>query len=322
MDNRTLFAAGIAVVLAAVALGFVVKGTTTPATTTPTAIDVPAAGEHPAAATSASSATPPPKAGVGDRHPPDGPMSVTTYTTSPTGLQFADISEGTGPMPTAGSIVSVEYSGWLKSTGKLFDSSYNSRGPIDFVIGAGQVIPGWDEGVMSMKKGGKRQLVIPPDLGYGVAGFPPVIPGGSTLVFDVELVDIKPPRPPGPAVAQKVADSDLVTTASGLKYHDFVVGTGAQPQAGQMVSVDYTGWLTDGTKFDSSFDHKPSAPIQFPIGQHHVIPGWDEGVMSMKVGGKRQLVIPSDLAYGDKGRPPRIPPKSTLVFEVELVGVQ
>jgi FKBP-type peptidyl-prolyl cis-trans isomerase len=112
----------------------------------------------------------------------------------------------------------------------------------------------------------------------------------------------------------------VTTTASGLKYEDLVAGTGASPKAGQTCSVHYTGWLTNGNKFDSSRDR--GQPFTFPIGQGAVIKGWDEGVMGMKVGGKRKLMVPPDLAYGAQGFPPVIPPNSELVFEVELLGVQ
>jgi len=112
----------------------------------------------------------------------------------------------------------------------------------------------------------------------------------------------------------------LVTTASGLQYEDITVGTGPTPQSGQQVTVDYTGTLADGTKFDSSLDR--GQPFSFIIGQGNVIKGWDEGVMSMKVGGKRKLIIPADLAYGDSGAGGKIPPGATLTFIVELHGVQ
>ena len=115
-------------------------------------------------------------------------------------------------------------------------------------------------------------------------------------------------------------DKNEVTTPSGLKYIDEVVGTGPSPQKGEQVTVHYVGTLEDGKKFDSSRDR--NQPLVFTIGVGQVIKGWDEGVMSMKVGGKRKLIIPPDLGYGSRGAPPAIPPNSTLIFEVELLGVK
>lgn len=110
-----------------------------------------------------------------------------------------------------------------------------------------------------------------------------------------------------------------VMTESGLKYVDVKVGDGESPEVGQLVTVHYTGWLEDGTKFDSSVDKK--RPLEFTIGTGRVIRGWDEGVMTMKVGGKRKLTIPPKLGYGSRGIGP-IPPNATLIFEVELLAVR
>lgn len=111
-----------------------------------------------------------------------------------------------------------------------------------------------------------------------------------------------------------------ITTPSGLKYIDQVVGTGEVAVAGKTANVHYTGWLENGKKFDSSVDR--GQPFSFPLGAGRVIKGWDEGVQGMKVGGKRKLTIPSDLGYGSRGAGGVIPPNATLIFDVELLGVR
>lgn len=116
------------------------------------------------------------------------------------------------------------------------------------------------------------------------------------------------------------ASGQEVTLPSGLKYVDEVVGDGPSPTPGQRVTVNYRGTLENGTEFDSSYSR--NQPFEFPIGEHKVINGWDEGVMTMKVGGKRKLIIPPDLGYGPRGMPPKIPGNSTLIFEVQLLGVK
>ncbi|MFL5401517.1 MAG: FKBP-type peptidyl-prolyl cis-trans isomerase [Gemmatimonadales bacterium] len=121
-----------------------------------------------------------------------------------------------------------------------------------------------------------------------------------------------------PALA--VDTAAMTRTPSGLRYQDIAVGGGKEATAGHAVSVHYTGWLPNGEKFDSSRDR--NQPFDFNLGAGQVIAGWDEGVAGMKVGGKRKLVIPPDLAYGTAGAPPDIPPGATLVFEVELVNVR
>ena len=111
-----------------------------------------------------------------------------------------------------------------------------------------------------------------------------------------------------------------IETGSGLKYIEIEPGTGDSPEPGETVVVHYTGWLEDGTKFDSSVDR--GQPFSFPIGTGRVIAGWDEGLATIQVGGKRRLIIPPDLAYGPAGRPPTIPASATLIFDVELLEVR
>ncbi len=249
---------------------------------------------------------------------PKAPAEVADadYKSTDEGLKYYDFEEGSGDTPASGQLVTVQYTGWL-TDGTKFDSSLDRAEPFTFALGKGQVIPGWDEGVATMKVGGKRQLLIPADLAYGEQGAGGVIPPNASLIFEVELLDIQPGAPESPT---KVDEKDYTTTDSGLKYYDFEEGTGDSPNPGDMVSVHYTGWLEDGTKFDSSLDR--GAPFRFPVGMGQVIPGWDEGVATMKVGGKRQLLIPPELGYGEKGAGDAIPPNATLIFEVELLDIQ
>lgn len=252
---------------------------------------------------------------IGGKNQATGENAVTTAS----GLKYVVIKEGTGAMPKPGDLVKVHYTGTLQD-GTKFDSSYDRGEPIQFVLGRGQVIPGWDEGIGLMKVGGKSKLIIPPNLAYGEKGAGGVIPPNATLNFDVELVAAEPGPPPPPEAPTKVNEADYTTTKSGLKYYDLKEGSGDSPKKGQMATVHYTGWLEDGKMFDSSLTR--GQPFSFPVGAGQVIPGWDEGVASMKVGGKRQLKIPANLAYGEQGAGGVIPPNATLIFEVELLGVK
>lgn len=241
-----------------------------------------------------------------------GQSTSSTGTTPPvTKLQITDTKVGTGAEVKAGDNVTVNYTGWLYVDGKkttAFDSStdpsFNHVEPATFQVGVGQLIKGWDQGIVGMKVGGTRTLIVPPSLGYGVQGQSPTIPGNATLYFEVTLIDI--PK---------------------LQIADTKVGAGAAVKSGDTITVNYTGWLyVDGkktTKFDSSIDpaFKHVKPFQTEIGAGKVIVGWDQGLVGMKVGGTRTLIIPPSLAYGVQGQPPSIPANATLYFEITLVSI-
>jgi len=246
-----------------------------------------------------------------------------------------------------GHAILVHYTGWLydpsKPDGKgaQFDSSAQSPTPLGFILGAGRVIKGWEQGIPGMKIKGKRTLIIPPALAYG-ANERPKIPANSTLMFDVELVDIigggpagaapaqataaPPPAPVVPPTSLKAGDP-LPAAPTALTYIDQTVGEGVIAEAGQTVSVHYTGWLYNsnlpggkGNKFDSSVDR--GQPFRFPLGGGRVIKGWDQGVAGMKPKGKRTLIIPAEFGYGARGAGNGlIPPGATLIFDVELLEI-
>jgi peptidylprolyl isomerase len=230
--------------------------------------------------------------GCGEPADPDEAKATVT----PSGLKYFDVKVGDGKEARAGSIVEVHYVGKLRD-GRKFDSSRDKGKPFSFLLGAGRVIKGWDEGVIGMKVGGRRKLYIPPGLGYGASGAGDLIPPHSDLLFDVELLDVKSP----------------------VEIEDLKVGEGPEAKSGDMVEVHYTGWLRDGRQFDSSRDR--GEPFSFPLGAGKVIKGWDVGVAGMKVGGKRKLTISPEFAYGSTGKGD-IPPDSELRFEIELLSIK
>lgn len=250
-----------------------------------------------------------------------------------------------------GSPILVHYTGWLfdatKPDGKgaQFDTSRSRVAPFSFIVGVGKVIKGWDQGVVGMRNKGTRTLIIPAALAYGERERPR-IPANSNLLFDIEIINIietdgsgnataattslpaaSPPPPATVAAPQRLnPKAPLPAATNELILIDQVPGSGKTAEAGANVSVHYTGWLYDakqpggkGKKFDSSIDN--GKPFEFPLGGRRVIPGWDQGVAGMKVKGKRTLIIPPQLAYGERGAGGVIPPNATLIFDVELLDV-
>jgi peptidylprolyl isomerase len=218
--------------------------------------------------------------------------------TTPSGLKYIDHGEGVGEPAKADDFVEVHYTGTLRADGTKFDSSHDRKQPFVFQLGRGQVIKGWDEGVAGMKAGGRRKLIIPYNLAYGESGRPPTIPAKADLVFEVELLRI----------------------LEGVKIEDLREGTGDAVKKGSEIEVFYTGrFKSDGKQFDSNVGQEP---FKVTVGVSRVIQGWHQGLIGMKVGGKRKLAIPAHLAYGAEGSPPNIPPNADLEFEIELLRMK
>ncbi len=236
-------------------------------------------------------------------------------TTTEDGLQYYDLEEGEGDQAETTHTVVTDYTIWVQGEEEakfIASSDYNE--PATFVIGRESVFAGWEQGVTGMRSGGKRLLIIPPELAFGEQATGQ-IPANATLIMEIELNDITvPPKP------TDVDEDEYTVTEDGLKYYDIVEGEGETPEAGETVVVHYTGWLEDGSVFDSSIQR--GQPFAFVLGEGKVIEGWDQALATMKVGGKRQLVIPPELGYGEQGAGNIIPPNATLTFEVELLEIQ
>src|SRR5215467_7814015 len=235
--------------------------------------------------------------------PPDVAAPPADAAKTPSGLASKVLTPGTGKThPGKADIVTVHYTGW-KTDGTMFDSSVLRDKPSSFPLD--RVIAGWTEGVQLMVEGEKRRFWIPEALAYKGAREPK-----GMLVFDVELISIL-----GTPPDVKAAPSDAKRTASGIAYKVLKPGSGGKhPNANSTVTVQYSGWTTDGKMFDTSVTK--GQPISFPL--DGVIKGWTEGVQLMTVGEKTRFWIPDTLAYKDQpGRP-----QGMLVFDIELLEIK
>ena len=266
-------------------------------------------------------------------------LLANNITAEPTqsGLYYIEKAAGNGESPVNTDIVSIRYSAtFLGDTTPFFSRGFNGEEPNSYQVGAGQMGNGIDEGLRLMKVGGKATLICPSHLAFG-EGRGGQIPPFKTIIFEVELtasVSKDEFDAEQKAKTEKLENEEegkrnkyikdnnisVAPTNSGLYYIELEKGTGKKAEAGKTVAVHYKGMLLDGTVFDDSYSR--GKPIEFPLGQGRVIPGWDEGISLMNEGGKAKLVIPSKIGYGEGGSGQRIPPYSTLVFEVELVEVK
>lgn|GEM_PF-48416 len=241
---------------------------------------------------------------------------------SPSGLVYLIENEGAGDKIIAGKNVSLHYRGTIRADGKQFDASYDRGQPMDFIYKTNQMIPGFEEGIGMLAKGGKAKLVIPYYQAYGKEGRPGVIPPYSDLVFDIEVMNVTQPKnykAEGVAfLEENKKNKDVVVTPSGLQYIVLKKGSGKKPKATSKVTVHYHGTTPEGTVFDSSVDRGET--ISFGLNQ--VIKGWTEGLQLMETGAKYKFFIPEELAYGANPQGEIIKANMPLIFEVELFSFE
>lgn len=232
----------------------------------------------------------------------------------PTELVTEDVVVGAGAAAESGSTIVVDYVGTSWSTGKEFDSSWDRGSTFELALGAGSVIPGWEQGLVGMKVGGRRKITIPPALGYGEKGAGADIGPNETLVFVVDLRF---------AATKPTVDPASLAPATELSTVDLVPGTGPALEATSSAKVHYVGYAVSTKKeFDASWGGADGA-FGVTLGAGQVIPGWEQGLVGMKVGGRRQITIPPALAYGATGAGNgAIAPNETLVFVVDLISIQ
>jgi FKBP-type peptidyl-prolyl cis-trans isomerase len=260
------------------------------------------------------------------------------------GIYYLETKKGSGKSAVKDGYVTTHYTVYLLGGDKLF--STNDRGePVDFKYGSQFENKGFQEVIGMMREGGKANAIVPSAMAFGAQGAGSVVPPFSTLYYDVELIKImsneeferkqadKNSKQQAEAARKEMEESVSIqkylkdnnitpttTLPSGLIYVEKQAGTGPKPQDGKKVKVHYTGRLLDGTVFDSSVER--GEPFEFALGRRAVIEGWDLGIALMNEGGKATLIIPSKLAYKNKGAGDVIPPFSPLVFDVELIETE
>lgn len=225
------------------------------------------------------------------------------------GIVYEVLDEGEGDPPDSSTTCEMTYAFWSPE-GQLLDCSHQ-QGQTMKASCDQMSLPFLKEAPMLMKPGSRVRFEVPAELAFGDRAMPG-LPAGSTTIWEIELLRAIAPLPVPEFVSAD--EMTLTKTASGLEYEMLRDGEGTAPKMGQEVTVHYSGWLTDGTPFDSSYGR--GEMTSFKLGQ--VIPGWNEGLQLMKPGSMYRFVIPANLAYGARGAPPKIGPGETLIFLVEL----
>lgn len=285
--NPTKIALAVAGLLLLFVAGLALRGVTAPAVTAPTPIHsapVPSAHAWPEVAL-----------------------------TEHAGVRSGAVKSGAGPVAKPGQLVRIRFTGWLQSTEIAFAPA--TRLQTTAILGRGDVVPGLEAALGQMRQGEQRVVFVPSALGYGQTGKPPSVPSNADLVYLVTLENLEDPRevPSSPPVG--AADLEV----DGVAYAVLTPGQGLPPKAGDQVEIHFTAWLEDGTLVVSSIEQQK--PITITLGKNEVFAGLDAAVATMTTGERRKLVVPPELAAGEKGRGP-IPPNATLLFEVELVAIK
>ena len=219
-----------------------------------------------------------------------------------------DVRIGTGATAIPGDIVRIRWVAWLwEEDGPDNKGQQVDSGEREFVLGVDQVLPAFEEGIGNMRVGGLRRMQVPPEHGVGSEGVGN-IPPNTTLVIEVELLDVRL----------------YVTDSAPFQVIDLREGDGETALNGYVVTVVYAGWLYDASGPDGKgrqFEVNNEG-FSFSLGLGSAIPGWHQGLVGMRENGERRLIIPPELAYGEQGARPQIPPNATLLFDVTLIGVR
>lgn len=230
------------------------------------------------------------------------------------GLSVAILKPGAGPAPTDGQIAVVEFALWT-SEKVLVDASHGRDRPFRYLVGAGQVIAGWERAISKLGPGGTLQARIAPELGYGEINRPATVAPDTTLILDLTLVAIEAPR----AVPDAMPRLDAAAWRElrpDLAIADLTTGAGTAAADGLVAHFDHTIWLADGTLVDSSLTGR--APVQTQLGAHRMVPGFEAGMIGMMPGGKRLLRVGPSLAFGAEGLEGKVPPNATVIVELRL----